>query len=239
MRSSFLARASAACAPICARASEAAPDLARPLSRLALLRGGPRDLAALRDGLECRGGDRGASCWRRRLPRRSRCRTRKPPAPSIQRLQQGSREALADDLPLKRSDGNFIRAGFDAELDEMRALRDESRRVVADLQARYCALTEIRQLKLKHNNFLGFFVEVPQAQGEKLMRPPFDATFVHRQTMADAMRFSTVELAELEAKIASAADRALAREQAIFDQARGANSCGGDLRSRPRPRRLP
>ena len=77
-------------------------------------------------------------------------------------------------------------------------------------------LTETK-LRIKHNNFLGFFLEVSQAHGEKLLRPPFDATFTHRQTMADAMRFSTRELVELEAKIASAADRALARELAIFD----------------------
>ncbi len=86
------------------------------------------------------------------------------------------------------------------------------------MQAQYCALTDTRQLKLKHNNFLGFFVEVPQAQGERLMKPPLNTTFVHRQTMADAMRFSTAELVELEGKISSAADRALAREQAIFDR---------------------
>ncbi len=98
------------------------------------------------------------------------------------------------------------------------ALRDESRRVIAELQARYCDLAETRQLKLKHNNFLGFFIEVPQAQGEKLLKAPLNATFVHRQTMADAMRFSTAELAALEAKIASAAESALAHEYEIFDQ---------------------
>ncbi|MGB2730273.1 MAG: DNA mismatch repair protein MutS, partial [Methylovirgula sp.] len=130
-------------------------------------------------------------------------------------------EALAADLPPKTRDGNFVRAGYDAPLDATRALRDQSRRIIAELQARYCELAESRQLKVKHNNFLGFFIEVPQAQGEKLLKPPFNSTFVHRQTMADAMRFSTAELAELEAKIASAAESALARETEIFDRLAG------------------
>ena len=197
---------------------KSAPDLARPLSRLALQRGGPRDLSALRDGLFA------AASLTESLNAIANC----PEALAAAREIAGAldpaiaanlAEALAEDLPLKRSDGNFIRAGFDADLDEARGLRDASRRVIADLQAQYCTLTEIRQLKLKHNNFLGYFVEVAQAHGERLMKPPFDATFVHRQTMADAMRFSTVELAELQGKIASAADRALAREQAIFNAA--------------------
>ncbi|MHB8884199.1 MAG: DNA mismatch repair protein MutS [Methylovirgula sp.] len=196
---------------------KAAPDLARPLSRLALQRGGPRDLASLRDGLFA------AAAIAQRLkgtnaPDELAAAARAAAAidPAIAVLLS---DALAEELPLKRGDGNFIRVGYDGELDEARSLRDASRRVIAELQAHYCGLTETRQLKLKHNNFLGFFVEVPQAQGERLMKPPFDATFIHRQTMADAMRFSTAELAELETKISAAADRALAREQAIFDLA--------------------
>jgi DNA mismatch repair protein MutS len=197
---------------------KAAPDLARPLSRLALQRGGPRDLAALRDGLFAAAAIAKTLADAANSPEAlaSAAQAAGAVEPAIAALLA---EALADELPLKRGEGNFIRPRYDGELDEARALRDASRRVIAELQVRYCALTETRQLKLKHNNFLGFFVEVPQAQGEKLMKPPFDATFMHRQTMADAMRFSTVELAELEGKISSAADRALAREQIIFESA--------------------
>jgi DNA mismatch repair protein MutS len=193
------------------------PDLVRPLSRLSLQRSGPRDLAALRDGLFAAAA----------IAERIACAENLPVELSDIAAEMAKvdsalavhlADALADDLPLKTRDGGFIRAGYDPGLDEIRALRDESRKVIAALQARYCDLTETRQLKLKHNNFLGFFIEVAQAQGEKLLKPPFNATFVHRQTMADAMRFSTAELAELEAKIASAADQALARELAIFDR---------------------
>ena len=89
--------------------------------------------------------------------------------------------------------------------------------MIAALQARYADLAGTKQLKLKHNHFLGYFIEVPQTHGERLLKPPHDGLFVHRQTMADAMRFSTKELAELEVKIASAADEALSREEAIFE----------------------
>ncbi|MGB3282982.1 MAG: DNA mismatch repair protein MutS, partial [Methylovirgula sp.] len=199
---------------------KAAPDLARPLSRLALQRSGPRDLAALRDGLSAAATLAARLGARTDLPADLVASTRAASGVDSS-IAAALAEALAADLPPKTRDGNFVRAGYDAPLDATRALRDQSRRIIAELQARYCELAEGRQLKVKHNNFLGFFIEVPQAQGEKLLKPPFNSTFVHRQTMADAMRFSTAELAELEAKIASAAESALARETEIFDRLAG------------------
>ncbi len=204
----------------------AAPDFIRAFSRLSLDRGGPRDLAAIRDGLEV------ARLVAAKLAAQA------APCASLVEVRAGLVEAdgalegelaatLDDDLPLNRRDGGFVRAGALAPLDEARALRDESRRVIAELQGKYCELAETRQLKIKHNNFLGFYIETPQPQGERLLRPPHAALFVHRQTMAGAMRFSTSELAELEAKIASAADRALALELAAFDRLRAA--CLGQM----------
>jgi len=196
---------------------KAAPDIARSFSRLALGRGGPRDLAALRDGLRAA---RDVSQSLARLPgapghvTAAATDAGRVPEALVDLLTQ----ALADDLPLNRRDGGFVRTDFEPALDETRALRDESRRVIAGLQTRYSEIAGTRQLRIKHNNFLGFFIEVQQAQGEKMLRPPFDAEFIHRQTMADAMRFSTRELGELESKIASAADRALALELEIFDR---------------------
>ena len=113
-----------------------------------------------------------------------------------------------------------MRAGYDAALDEARALRDESRRVVAGLQARYADETGIRILKIRHNNVLGYFVEVTAQHGDKLMSPPHNAAFIHRQTLAGQVRFTTAELGELEAKIANAADRALAIELETLRTAR-------------------
>ncbi|MDQ2954772.1 MAG: DNA mismatch repair protein MutS, partial [Pseudomonadota bacterium] len=126
--------------------------------------------------------------------------------------------ALADELPLSKRDGGFVRAGCDRALDEARALRDESRRVVAELQGRYAEETGIRSLKIRHNNVLGYFVDVTAQHGDKLMAAPLNGRFIHRQTTAGQVRFTTTELGELEAKIASAADRALAIELEMFDR---------------------
>ena len=125
--------------------------------------------------------------------------------------------ALADELPHLKRDGGFVRPGFRAELDEARQLRDESRRVIAGLQAGYAADTDIRTLRIKHNNVLGYFIEVGANNAERMMSPPLNARFIHRQTLASAVRFTTTELADLEARIAGAADRALAIELEVFD----------------------
>ena len=215
-------------AEIRARLAEA-PDMARALTRIAMDRGGPRDLAAIGQGLvaavslatllgDVAAGELGAAA--QGLAR---------PSPSLaDRLAQ----ALDDELPLLKRDGGFVRAGYLPALDETRALRDESRRVIASLQARYAEETGIRTLKVKHNNVLGYFVEVAQQHGETFLKAPLNETFIHRQTMAGAMRFSTTELGQLEAKIAGAADRALGLEQEVFaDLARATLAMAEDIRA--------
>src|SRR5437868_6123978 len=92
-----------------------------------------------------------------------------------------------------------LRKGFDAALDETRELRDASRLVVAAMQARYAGDTGVKGLKIRHNNVLGYFVEVTAQHGDKLMAPPLNATFIHRQTLAGQVRFTTAELGEIEA----------------------------------------
>ncbi len=190
------------------------PDIARALSRLALDRGGPRDLASIGAGIAAAADIGKVLAKAGELPPEIAGATEAITAldPALAPLLAS---ALDEELPLQKRDGGFIRAGFDAALDETRGLRDESRRIIAELQARYVAETDCRTLRVKHNNFLGYFVEVPQAIGEKLLR---EAIFIHRQTMAGAMRFTTTELGELEGKIVSAADRALALEIAHFDR---------------------
>nr|WP_306889930.1 DNA mismatch repair protein MutS [Ancylobacter amanitiformis] len=193
-----------------------APDLARALSRIALGRAGPRDLAAigrgLREGLEI-ARRIAASPAPAELTEAARRLGAVDPA-----LAVTLHAALDDELPLNRRDGGFTRPGHSDELDATRALRDESRRVVAALERRYVEETGVRALKIRHNAVLGYYVEVSQQNADRLREPPFDVVFVHRQTMAGAMRFTSIELAELEARIASAGERALAFEQRIFDQ---------------------
>jgi DNA mismatch repair protein MutS len=196
---------------------EAAPDLARSLARLVVARGGPRDLAAIRDGIVA------AAALAAELEKRAnlaaelaqvvRALRRLDPA-----LAHELDAALAEKLPHLKRDGGFVRDGSNAALDEARALRDESRRVIAALQARYADATSVRALKIRHNNVLGYFVEVTAQHGERLMAPPLNATFIHRQTLAGQVRFTTTELGALEAKIASAADRALGIELETFDK---------------------
>ncbi|MBV8422454.1 MAG: DNA mismatch repair protein MutS [Hyphomicrobiales bacterium] len=195
----------------------AAPDLARALARLVLARGGPRDLAAIRDGIIAAGGladelEKRANVAAE-LAQAARALRGLDPA-----LATELNAALAEELPHLKRDGGFVRAGYVAALDEARALRDESRRVIAALQARYAETTSVRALKIRHNNVLGYFVEVTAQHGERLMAPPLNATFIHRQTLAGQVRFTTTELGELEAKIASAADRALGIELETFER---------------------
>jgi DNA mismatch repair protein MutS len=196
---------------------QAAPDLARALSRLALGRGGPRDLAAIRDGVLAAADLARALASLKDMP------------PEISEAMQACRRpdgmlaaelsaALATELPAFQRDGGFVREGYDPTLDETRALRDESRRVVAALQARYAEDTGIRILRIKHNNVLGYFVEVTAQHGERLMSAPLNGIFIHRQTLAGQVRFTTTELGALEAKIASAAERALGRELEILER---------------------
>jgi DNA mismatch repair protein MutS len=196
---------------------KAAPDLARALARLVVDRGGPRDLAAIRDGIAA-AADLAAELEKTAGLGAELAQAvtalRRPDAAIAAELTA----ALADELPHLKRDGGFVRTGYDAALDEARALRDESRRVIAALQARYAESTSVRALKIRHNNVLGYFVEVTAQHGDKLMAPPLNATFIHRQTLAGQVRFTTTELGELEAKIASAADRALGIELETFDK---------------------
>jgi DNA mismatch repair protein MutS len=196
---------------------KAAPDLARALSRLVIGRGGPRDLAAIRDSLAAAGSLAKRLSALTALPEDIAAiagALQRPPIHLLNKLTA----ALADDLPAFKRDGGFIRDGYAADLDETRALRDRSRKVVAELQARYAEDTGIRILKIRHNNVLGYFVEVTAQHGDKLTAPPLNARFIHRQTLAGQVRFTTTELGELEAKIVSAADRALGLEIEIFDR---------------------
>jgi DNA mismatch repair protein MutS len=201
------------------KALAAAPDLARALARIAFDRGGPRDLAAIRDGLAAAarlaallaaGGDPPSELDDAATALGS------VPADVGRRLA----DILAEELPLTKRDGGFVRAGANGELDETRALSTESRKVIAGLQARYADEAGIKGLKVKFNNVLGYFIEVAGGAGDRLLASPWSEKFIHRQTMAGALRFTTTELAETASKIAGAADRALAIELELFDSLR-------------------
>ena len=199
-------------------ALKAAPDLARALARLALGRGGPRDLGAVRDAIVA-AHDLAAHLLRigeaLGLPHELMGIVERLAGAPIG-IEQSLSAALAEALPVNARDGGFIREGLSGDLDEHRSLRDGSRQVIAGLQATYAEATGIKGLKVRHNNVLGYFVEVTALHAPTLTKPPHVETFIHRQTMATVVRFSTAELAELESRITSAADRVLALELDIF-----------------------
>ncbi|MDD3370320.1 MAG: DNA mismatch repair protein MutS, partial [Alphaproteobacteria bacterium] len=190
-----------------------APDLERALARLALGRGGPRDLAAVRDALKQAEAIRGELARAREMPVPLRRETKNLGEQNalIDKLER----ALAPDLPMLARDGNFIARGFDAPLDELVTLRDDSRRLIAGLQQKYIAHTHVSTLKIKHNQVIGYHIDVTASHADKLMGDK--DTFIHRQTLASSSRFTTVELSELERRITEAADKALAMEMQLFD----------------------
>ncbi len=199
-----------------------APDMARAQSRLALGRGGPRDLLSIKDGLTA-ARDLAAAMGGGRLdpPRyiaAARIALEDAEGAGFSEIISELNAALKETPPLLARDGGFIEKGYDPGLDAVVSLRDESRRVIAGLEATYREQTDIKAVKIKHNNVLGFFVEVPASRGDALMAPPHGETFIHRQTLASAVRFTTGELAELDAKISRARDEALARELELFDR---------------------
>jgi len=199
------------------------PDLSRALQRLALARGTPRDLGALRDGLiEAQGLARRLRGGAGRAPPSSEMLIARPAeiednlerCTGFELLVDLLSRALKDELPLQLSDGGFVREGYEPALDELRALRDESRKVILSLEERYRASTGISSLKIKHNNVLGYFIEVTALHADKMIGTA--ESFLHRQTLANAARFSTLELGTLEQRIAQAGASALAREHEIF-----------------------
>ncbi len=189
-----------------------AADSERALSRLSAKRGGPRDLKALADAIRTAHA-LAASLHQDEAPLRLRTAVDVLLAAPLQ-LADELAAALADELPHLVRDGGFVRSGFHEDLDAARKLRDETRTVIAALQTRYINDTAVKSLKIKHNNILGYFIEVPQAQADGLRK---ENGFFHRQTMAGAMRFATEELSGLEQKIAHAAGRALALELSMFE----------------------
>jgi DNA mismatch repair protein MutS len=195
------------------------PDLDRALSRLALDRGGPRDLAAIRDGLS------GAQALARMLHDLT--------LPDILAEARGglmghddlSRmldAALVAEPPVQLRDGGSIAPGYSADLDEVRQLRDEGRGVIASMQAEYVEATGITALKIKHNNVLGYFIETTATHAQRMLSPPLSERFIHRQTTANAVRFTTLELSDLETRILNAGNRVQEIEKHLFQSLREA-----------------
>lgn len=201
---------------------KSAPDLERARSRIRLGRGGPRDLAAI--GVALKAGEAAVA-------ETARTQTIPPSLietalnaltlsdqPDLAALTSDLGQALSDELPTLARDGGFVADGWDAALDEARSLKSDSRQIIAELQSRYSSETSISALKIKFNNVLGYFIDVPARHADPMMQAPLAETFIHRQTLASNVRFSTSELSELAGKISRADDIAKGRELDVFEQ---------------------
>lgn len=197
----------------------AVPDMERALARLSVDRGGPRDLCVLRDGLaqteiiraQIQSNEDTRNIFDRVLQSLKQ-------SPALNDLLDTLKKAVAENPPALTRDGGFIAEGFDPRLDDLKSMHKDSRRLIANLQTEYREDTGIEKLKITHNNVLGYFIEVPARHADPLMAAKDDATspYIHRQTMANAVRFTTTALATLERDVSSAGEKSLALEIQLF-----------------------
>ncbi len=186
------------------------PDVGRSLSRLLSNRGSPRDLRHISDFMIELPN---VKMMGMRLD--GRLAAQFADIETHDTLAGRLRFALADSLPTFFRDGGVIRDGFDPSLDNMRGLSHGAKETIAALQAEYAASTGVNTLKIKYNNILGYFIEVPSARADALMHP--ESGFIHRQTMAGNMRFTTPRLIDLDNDVRSAAERAAGIEAQIVE----------------------
>ena len=189
------------------------PDVDRALSRISLDRAGPRDLVAIRNGL------RQSSIISKVLSNFTLPELlveKSAVFPEQDQFLELLTDALVDEPPILARDGGFIREGFDPKLDEARRLRNEGKKIIAEMQMGYVKTSGIQSLKIKHNNVLGYFIETPATHAERMLSPPLSENFIHRQTTANQVRFSTVELSEIETKILNASSHSLDIEKKTF-----------------------
>ena len=188
-----------------------APDLERILTRLALGRGGPRDLESLKQALTIAQKLK-ALLGKTELQNSGELSNAFPALDTQQRLVHKLDLALGESPPLKARDGNFVKTGYHNDLDILQDLKHSGKEKIIALQEAYRSETGITSLKIKHNHVLGYYVEITAIHKDKAPQ-----SFIHRQTLANSMRFSTVELSELEQKLSTASEKALTIELEIFE----------------------
>jgi len=197
-------------------------DLARAVSRLSLGRGGPRDLIVIRESLGvseeiCAVFSQSPNIDTPHNLSLILSQLSLSDKPHLAALRRDLKKALTVDVPLQARDGGFIAAGWQAAIDTLKTLRDDSRRIVAGLQTDYAKAANVPTLKIKHNNVLGYFIEVSPKYADTMLNQGADSIFIHRQTLVSGVRFTTTELADLDAKISGAADKVTALELAEFE----------------------
>ena len=189
-------------------------DMERAFLRISLDRGGPRDFLAIRDSLE-KGQDLSKSLINLNS---NLIEEAEKNLNGNEKIIALLKDVFSDSAPLLARAGGFIRSGFNVQLDDIKKLRDDGRQIISSMQAQFSSMTGIGSLKIKYNNVLGYFIETPATHAKKMLSEEFSNTFIHRQTTANAVRFTTLELSEIETKILNAGGRALSLELEIFEQ---------------------
>ena len=201
---------------------KATSDVGRAVSRLCVGRGGPRDLLNIKNTLGIVPKLRNLIYLNNKdetdiissLPQ-SLQKAADNLGEHSQLVAKLSEALKEDDLPLLSRDGGFIKSGYSAELDELKTLKEDSHKLIIGLQNKYIDMTGITHLKVKYNNVIGYFIEVPAKNATEILD---NKDFIFRQSVLNASRFTTVELTELEDKIRGAAEKALALELQLYDE---------------------
>jgi DNA mismatch repair protein MutS len=206
------------------RALKGVHDLERLTSRVVLGVATPRELARLGHSLQrlpelariLAGADRGTLS--QEIPEQLRW-----PEDQLEDVARAIDEALVEDPPAVTKDGGYVRPGHDAELDELVRLCEGGRSDILAIEARERERTGISTLKVRYNKVFGYFIEVSRS---KLGSVPGD--YQRKQTLVNAERFTTVELAEYEAKVLGAEERRVVLEQELFERLRSAVAAEAD-----------
>ena len=194
-------------------ALRALPDIGRALGRLAAGRGGPRDLANLRDGLNEARILR--EKWGRIAALPALFKALLPKLDGHGALVDALSRALVPSPPIDSAQGGYIAENYDAALDDLRNTGGSGRRDIAALETRYRDATGITALKIKHNGVLGYHIEVAARYADPLMLA--DSGFTHRQTLAGVVRFNAPDLHDIALRVTQSGAHAIAAEAAHFE----------------------
>lgn len=192
-------------------ALKGSPDLERILARIVLGRGGPRDLGNIKIAL-CVVEKIRAFFPAEKLTPSSELEEALRELSSYQSLIETLERTLGESLPPLAREGGFVAANIHPELEELRHLKDEGKHILTNLQSKYVTETGISSLKIKYNNILGYYIEITALHKDKTPE-----TFIHRQSLVGAIRYTTIELSDLEQKLNTASERILALELEIFN----------------------
>jgi len=190
------------------------PDIERSLSRISLLRGSPKDLSVLCNGLlNVKEIYEIIILFKDRLNQSPLLNNILNQISVDYSLFEDIKNSLKKDLPLSTKEGGFIRDGYDDNLDKLRNLRNNELEEITKLQNKYSDLTNVNSLKIKYNRMLGYHIEV-RAVHDKALRDK--DIFIHRQTTAQTSRFTTIELNEAENQLINSYDKSISIEMDIF-----------------------